>query len=778
MGEHSLAINLDDRRAGRRLERYHTNQQLIAKADELLPQLWGGPGVRVDKEWGSVGPSPLGALLVVDLSYGSWRLDGAQGASLVELVQLAQKLPTERDALLWAARWLRDRGDVTAGLKRATVRAVLPVPADRLIDWEAVRGGDQGAFWARAGTPPKHSYQARWEYRDAAGTLLFYVVRFRHVESAGKLYRKLAYFGPTEGWRLETKTYQVPAPWPLYNLEELGARPEAPVLVVEGEKAADAARKLLPSHVVVAWPGGGHAVAHVDWSPLGGRKVTLWPDNDADGVAAMQHVYASLTRSLTADVATVDAAQLRLPLGWDLADDLPQGLDPFTTVTAAHDLPEWLLALNGRYFVALEGGRACIFTETVNPLTGLLDIWRLLPGDFCLLEDNKKVLGVDARGNQVYVGRGTYWLDHPKRREYAGTVFIPGDDTPPGFFNLWRGFSVGRRPGRPRHTLRFIRDVVCGGRSREFKYVIRWLARLVQQPHRPGEVAVVLSGMKGIGKGFFANLIGSLMRQHFAPVSSYDQATTRFNGYMRQVVLMFLDEAIYAGDKKHVGFLQTMITEKLLQFEHKGRDPVIDYNRLHLIISSNNEWVVPASIDERRFCVLTVSDRRRVDRAYFQDLERRLATGEREQLLGFLLDVDLEGFNPLHVPQNAELGEQKLVSLAPHDAFLVERLLEGEWVTDCSSANLHASYLAYCDRVGETKRKNAIHLGRALSKLLGPLYRSDAQRVDGAVRRMAHLPDAAAAQAFFEERFGLRLPRAHADAGPLGPEPPDPELPY
>lgn len=769
-----MVASLDDKRAGRRLERYHANQQLLARADELLPMLWGGAGVRVDKEWGSVGPSPLGGALVVDLSYGSWRLDGAAGSSLVELVQRAVGLSTEREALAWATRWLRDRGDVTGGLRRATVRAVLPAPAAVAIDWAAVRGDAERALWARAGTPPAHAYQARWEYRDAAGNLLFYVVRFRQVESGGKLYRKLAYFGPTEGWRLETKTYQVPAPWPLYGLPELADRPLAPVLVVEGEKAALAARALLPAYVVVAWPGGGRAASYVDWSPLGGRKVTLWPDNDAEGVEAMRAVFGLLTRSLTADVATVEAAKLRLPMAWDLADPLPQGLDPFTVVTQAHDLPEWLVELNAKYFVALEGGRACIFTETLNPLTGLMDIWRLLSGDFCLLEDNKKVLGADARGNPIYVGRGTHWLDHPKRREYAGTVFIPGDDTPVGFFNLWRGFSLPRRPGLPRHALRFIRDIICGGRAREFKYLIKWLARLVQQPHRPGEVAVVLAGLKGIGKGFFANLVGGLMRQHFAPVSSYDQATTRFNGYMRQVVLMFLDEALYAGDKRHVGFLQTMITEKLLQFEHKGRDPVIDYNRMHLLISSNNDWIVPASIDERRFCVLTVSDRRRVDRAYFADLERRLDAGERGQLLGFLLDVDIEGWNPLDVPQNVELGEQKLVSLQPHDAFLVERLLEGEWVTPVPAASLHAAYLAYCDRVGEPKRKNAIHLGRALSKLFGKLYRSDAQRHDGAVRRMSYLPDAAAAQAHFEARFGLQLSRPQA-----APEPArDAELPY
>lgn len=318
---------------------------------------------------------------------------------------------------------------------------------------------------------------------------------------------------------------------------------------------------------------------------------------------------------------------------------------------------------------------------------------------------------------------------------------------------------------------------MCSRRPREFRYVIRWLARLVQRPHLPGEVALVLSGLKGIGKGFFANLAGSLMRQHFAPVSSYDQVTARFNGYMRQVVLMFLDEALYAGDKRHEGFLKTMITEKLLQFEHKGRDPVIDYNRLHIIISSNNDWVVPASLDERRFCVLGVGHAHRLDAAYFRDLDRRLDAGEREQLLGLLLGVDLEGWSVLDVPQNLELSQQKLESLDPHTAFLVERLVEGGWRTRETFPALHGAYLAYCDRVGLQKRKNSIHLGRALTQLFGAAYTSASERVDGEVRRVAHLPSADQAREIFRKSYGVSLDRPTLPAGPLGPEPP-PELPY
>nr|WP_246591083.1 DUF6371 domain-containing protein [Georgfuchsia toluolica] len=72
-----------------------------------------------------------------------------------------------------------------------------------------------------------------------------------------------------------------PEPRPLYGLDRLAAKPDATVLLVEGEKCADAAAEVLPEYAVLTWPGGCKAVKKVDWRPLAGRKVICWPDADA-----------------------------------------------------------------------------------------------------------------------------------------------------------------------------------------------------------------------------------------------------------------------------------------------------------------------------------------------------------------------------------------------------------------------------------------------------------------------------------------------------------------
>ena len=79
-------------------------------------------------------------------------------------------------------------------------------------------------------------------------------------------------------------------PRSLYGLEDLRDT-KRQVLVVEGEKAADAARRMAQGLVaVVTWPGGAQAIDSISWGPLAGRRVVLWPDNDAPGKKAMQGI--------------------------------------------------------------------------------------------------------------------------------------------------------------------------------------------------------------------------------------------------------------------------------------------------------------------------------------------------------------------------------------------------------------------------------------------------------------------------------------------------------
>ncbi len=151
--------------------------------------------------------------------------------------------------------------------------------------------------------PPTKGAEHIWHYSPD-----FLICRF-----PGKKIRPLWFNGTEWLWKAP------PAPRPLYNRDALQQRPNAPVLIVEGEKTADAAAKLFPSAIAITWPSGCKAYAKADWSPIKGRRCTLWPDADAVGRDAMAKLAIHLLKAGAAQVRIIQPPP-DAPDGWDLAD--------------------------------------------------------------------------------------------------------------------------------------------------------------------------------------------------------------------------------------------------------------------------------------------------------------------------------------------------------------------------------------------------------------------------------------------------------------------------
>ena len=139
-----------------------------------------------------------------------------------------------------------------------------------------------------AGEPPKAHYargvpQKTWAYRDAEGRLLGFVYRFI-TSDGGKDVLPVVWARNSETGATEWRWMAFPEPRPLYGLDRLAAKPDATVLLVEGEKCADAGHDELQELAVVSWPGGGKADGKVGLSPLAGRRVITWADADAKRV--------------------------------------------------------------------------------------------------------------------------------------------------------------------------------------------------------------------------------------------------------------------------------------------------------------------------------------------------------------------------------------------------------------------------------------------------------------------------------------------------------------
>jgi hypothetical protein len=163
---------------------------------------------------------------------------------------------------------------------------------------------------------------ATWRYRDPAGETLGFVARFDPVGER-KQFFPLTYWHDERGIGWRWKSW--PTPRPLYGLDKLAMRPNAPVIVTEGEKAADAAARIFPDRVAVTSPNGAEAADKADWTPLAGRNIAIWPDADEPGKRYAGEVANMLRRVGVGSLRLVEVPST-FRTGWDLADALPTGV--------------------------------------------------------------------------------------------------------------------------------------------------------------------------------------------------------------------------------------------------------------------------------------------------------------------------------------------------------------------------------------------------------------------------------------------------------------------
>lgn len=335
----------------------------------------------------------------------------------------------------------------------------------------------------------------------------------------------------------------------------------------------------------------------------------------------------------------------------------------------------------------------------------------------------KVQVGSDKEGKPVYAPLGKYWLAHPMRRQFDYIRFMPQGDRP-GVYNLWRGFSVEPKPGDCSLYLQHIRENVCQGNQEHYDYLIRWMARAVQYPASPGEVAVVMRGGKGTGKSITASIFGRLFGRHYLHVANPSHLVGNFNAHLRDVICLFADEAFFAGDKKHESVLKMLVTEDSIPIEQKGVDVETYPNYVHLIMAANDPHVIRASGDERRYFVLEVGEGAKQNERFFGDMVDQINDGGLEALLFHLQDVDLSSFQVRNVPQTEALQEQKLLSMSIDEEWWFRKLQNGrlmdsdsKWLTEVACDQIISDFTAYAEKWKFSRRGNETALGRFISRV-------------------------------------------------------------
>ena len=227
--------------------------------------------------------------------------------------------------------------DLPAGNVPETKRKATPKPKGEWVCPVPADAPDARASHNRLGKP-----SLSWRVPTGSGELIYWVCRFDKADGSKEILPQTLW---REAGRLAWQWLAPPVPRPLYGLDRLALAPTAPVLIVEGEKTADAAAGLFPGFAVATWSGGSKAVSKADWAALAGRRVAILPDADTPGREAAQAVRKAALAA-GAEGAAIVQLPASPPAAWDCADPFPPGF-------AQADL----LALIGGALEAASAGR-------------------------------------------------------------------------------------------------------------------------------------------------------------------------------------------------------------------------------------------------------------------------------------------------------------------------------------------------------------------------------------------------------------------------------------
>jgi hypothetical protein len=306
------------------------------------------------------------------------------------------------------------------------------------------------------------------------------------------------------------------------------------------------------------------------------------------------------------------------------------------------------------------------------------------------------------------------WLRWTGRRTFDSVVFDPSAAAPPRFYNLWRGFSVAPAPDlhsdeRAARALDMFTEHafknVCRGSQPLFDWLMGYFAHMVQRPAEKPLVALVFRGGKGVGKNALIERVGALIGSHFLLTSEERYLTGNFNAHLENLLMFALDEAFWSGNKRAEGVLKGLITGTDHVIERKGQEPYRVANLTRIAIIGNEDWLVPASADERRFAVFDVGDGRKRDKQFFLSMREGMESGGYALLLRYLLDFDLTGIDVNEAPETAALLDQKIASLDPvyqwwYDCLREDRLIGSTFDSPglprvVKADDLRAAYKAY-----------------------------------------------------------------------------------
>lgn len=253
------------------------------------------------------------------------------------------------------------------------------------------------------------------------------------------------------------------------------------------------------------------------------------------------------------------------------------------------------------------------------------------------------------------------WLRHEKRKEIpkVNLVFDPTQQKGEGYINRFKGLplSPGKQFAECAHIIKLLR-VLCNNDAEVFNWVLRWLAYPLQNVGAKMATAVLMhSSVHGSGKSLFFDGVMGRIYGDYSKTYGQSQLESQYNDWISETLFGCFEEVLSRNQKfSHTGTLKQMITGEKFYVEKKFLSGWTESNHMNCVFLSNEVQPLPIEPSDRRFCVVwpeeTLIEPMQAAVSY------ELLNGGVEAFYGYLLSVDLTGFDPHTKPPMTEAKER------------------------------------------------------------------------------------------------------------------------